>query len=67
MRQSIVRLGGHHAPIKYVRHAPPPPPKIHPGYKWASKAVGAAAWFWIFYRIKEDGYVMTGLKLPFEH
>ena len=28
---------------------------------------GAVCWFWIFYRAKEDGAVVLGLKHPWEH
>ena len=31
------------------------------------QTLGATMWFWIMLRIKEDGPVMFGLKLPFEH
>lgn len=51
----------------YVRHAPVAVPHTDPRLKWAGKLLGATMWFYIFYRVKQDGPVMFGLKLPFEH
>lgn len=56
---------GHFA--KYIRHAPVTPPHVAPHFYWGSKLLGASMWFWIMYRIKEEGPVMFGMKLPFEH
>lgn len=58
-------MAGHHA-VKYVRHAMAAKPHVDPVLKWSSKFLGALMWFYIFYRVKEDGPVMFGLKLPFE-
>ncbi|CCG25639.1 hypothetical protein CORT_0C02640 [Candida orthopsilosis Co 90-125] len=52
---------------KYIRHAPVAAPHVAPHIYWGAKLMGATMWFWIFYRIKEDGPVMFGVKLPFEH
>ncbi|CAK7897603.1 hypothetical protein CAAN1_15S01486 [[Candida] anglica] len=52
---------------KYIRHALAARPHVDPTLKWASKFLGASMWFYIFYRIKEDGPVIFGQKLPFEH
>lgn len=59
-------MAAHHV-VKYLRHAPVGRPHVDPKIKWASKLLGATMWFYIFYRIKEDGPVMFGQKLPFEH
>lgn len=59
-------MAGHHI-ARYLRHAPVAKPHVDFKIKWASKALGATMWFYIFYRIKEDGPVMFGQKLPFEH
>ncbi|EMG49321.1 hypothetical protein SBY92_002402 [Candida maltosa Xu316] len=56
---------GHFA--RYIRHAQPTKPHVQPLIKWTSKLLGASMWFWIMLRIKEDGPVMFGMKLPFEH
>ena len=31
------------------------------------EAFGFVCWFWVFYRFKEDGAVLLGLKHPWEH
>ncbi|KAK6457263.1 uncharacterized protein RJT20DRAFT_127467 [Scheffersomyces xylosifermentans] len=59
-------MAGHHI-AKYLRHAPVAKPHVDLKIKWASKLLGATMWFYIFYRVKEDGAVMFGQKLPFEH
>lgn len=38
-------------------------PKFH---RFAAKALGATMWFWIFYRIREDGPEMFGMEHPWE-
>ncbi|ODV66440.1 hypothetical protein HYPBUDRAFT_153283 [Hyphopichia burtonii NRRL Y-1933] len=58
-------MAGHIA--RYIRHAPVAHPHVDAKIKWASKFLGATMWFYIFYRVKEDGPVMFGQKLPFEH
>ncbi|ODV96874.1 hypothetical protein PACTADRAFT_1461 [Pachysolen tannophilus NRRL Y-2460] len=57
---------GSHA-VKYIKHAPPPLPKVPIGYQIAAKALGATMWFWIFYRAKQDYKIWFGLKHPWEH
>ncbi|RLV90645.1 hypothetical protein JA1_004442 [Spathaspora sp. JA1] len=52
---------------KYVRHAAAAKPHVSPAIYWTAKLSGATMWFWIMYRIKEDGPVMFGMKLPHEH
>ena len=37
------------------------------GYCGIETSREATMWFYIFYRVKEDGPVMFGQKLPFEH
>lgn len=59
-------MAAHHA-FKFVRHAAAAGPHVDLKLKIASKALGASAWFYIFYRIKEDGPVIFGQKLPFEN
>ncbi|ODV82331.1 uncharacterized protein CANTADRAFT_44254 [Suhomyces tanzawaensis NRRL Y-17324] len=59
-------MAGHHA-VKYLRHAAVAKPHVDPKIRYASKFLGATMWFYIFYRIKEDGPVIFGQKLPFEH
>ncbi|CUM67776.1 uncharacterized protein PRCAT00005481001 [Priceomyces carsonii] len=59
-------MAAHHA-LKYLRHAAPVHPHVDMKFKWGSKILGATMWFYIFYRIKEDGPVIFGQKLPFEH
>lgn len=58
-------MAAHHA-FKYVRHAAVAAPHVDFKIKALSKVLGASMWFYIFYRIKEDGPVMFGMKLPFE-
>lgn len=58
-------MAGHAA--KYIRHAAVSPPHVDPRLRWASKLLGATMWFYIMYRVKEDGPVMFGQKLPFEN
>lgn len=58
-------MAAHHA-AKYIRHAAVSTPH-DVRMKWASKFLGATMWFYIFYRIKEDGPVLFAQKLPFEH
>jgi len=33
---------------------------------YLAKAMGAAMWFWIFYRMKQDGAVLFGFRHPWE-
>lgn len=58
-------MAAHHA--KYIRHATVAPPHVDPRLRWGAKLLGGAMWFFILYRIKEEGPVMFGQKLPFEH
>ncbi|KAK9478857.1 hypothetical protein V1514DRAFT_329957 [Lipomyces japonicus] len=55
--------GGHHhktytGPIPV--HAPP---RL---YRYSSIVLGASMWFWIFYRLKNDGPVLFGYRHPWE-
>lgn len=52
---------------KYVRHGAVAPPHVPAHLRWGAKILGATMWFWIFYRVKQDGPVMFGMKLPFEN
>ncbi|KAJ2669294.1 cysteine protease [Coemansia sp. RSA 1085] len=36
-------------------------------YRILSKGLGASMWFWMMYRIKEDGPVAFGLRHPWDH
>ncbi|ODV59169.1 uncharacterized protein ASCRUDRAFT_77259 [Ascoidea rubescens DSM 1968] len=62
----VLRSGSHHA-FKYVRHAKIEAPKHSLSFTLISKGLGATFWFWIFYRLKEDGAVMFGFKHPWDH
>ncbi|KAK4164860.1 hypothetical protein QBC43DRAFT_288400 [Cladorrhinum sp. PSN259] len=42
----------------------PPVPRL---YRAAATGLGAAMWFWIFYRAKKDGPVLLGWKHPWDH
>ncbi|CAN6655052.1 hypothetical protein TRVA0_027S01794 [Trichomonascus vanleenenianus] len=44
-----------------------PFPKMSFGHKWISKALGGAMWFWIFWRVREEGPVMLGWRHPWDH
>ncbi|EGV62322.1 hypothetical protein CANTEDRAFT_109089 [Yamadazyma tenuis ATCC 10573] len=58
-------MAGHgHA---YVKHGAVAVPHTDPRLKWGAKLLSATMWFYIFYRVKQDGPVMFGQKLPFEH
>ncbi|KAJ1023065.1 hypothetical protein NDA13_005112 [Ustilago tritici] len=48
-----------------------PMPGFHPHqpalkHRWGAKLLGATMWFWIFYRAKQDGAVLLGLKHPWD-
>ncbi|KAI8319614.1 hypothetical protein GQ54DRAFT_299227 [Martensiomyces pterosporus] len=43
------------------------PPKPLLKYRILSKTLGASMWFWMMYRIKEDGPVVFGGRHPWEH
>ncbi|KAJ2781891.1 hypothetical protein H4R18_002597 [Coemansia javaensis] len=43
------------------------PPRAALGYRILSKGLGATMWFWMMYRIKEDGPVVFGLRHPWDH
>lgn len=58
-------MAAHHI-AKYIRHAPPVKAHTSKSIIYLSKALGATMWFTIFYRVKEDGAVMFGFKLPTE-
>jgi hypothetical protein len=38
------------------------PPHVRPLHRYIAVGMGATAWFWIMYRLKQDGAVMFGLK-----
>ncbi|TIB16305.1 hypothetical protein E3P89_00310 [Wallemia ichthyophaga] len=40
------------------------PPAFH---RFASTALGASMWFWVFYKARQDLPHMLGWHLPFEH
>jgi hypothetical protein len=61
-----IEMAAHHIG-KFIRHAPVAPPHVPAHLRYGAKALGATMWFYIFYRIKEDGPVMFGQVLPFEH
>ncbi|KAK3997457.1 hypothetical protein QBC44DRAFT_364261 [Cladorrhinum sp. PSN332] len=42
----------------------PPVPRL---YRAAATGLGAAMWFWIFYRAKKDAPVIMGWKHPWDH
>ncbi|CAO1637995.1 unnamed protein product [Parajaminaea phylloscopi] len=35
-------------------------------HRWGAKLLGATMWFWIFYRMKQDGPVLLGLRHPWD-
>ncbi|WFD41327.1 uncharacterized protein MJAP1_004324 [Malassezia japonica] len=43
----------------------PHKPAFH--HRWTAKLLGATMWFWIFYRMKEDGPVLLGWRHPWDH
>ncbi|KAI9502898.1 hypothetical protein GGI25_003175 [Coemansia spiralis] len=43
------------------------PPKAPLRYRVLSKGLGASMWFWMMYRMKEDGAVVFGLRHPWDH
>ncbi|KAK9235184.1 hypothetical protein V1525DRAFT_447112 [Lipomyces kononenkoae] len=56
--------GGHHGPKTYSG-----PIDIHPPrrfYRISNLVLGGAMWFWIMYRLKEDGPVLFGFRHPWE-
>ena len=38
------------------------PPAVKPAHRWLAVGFGAMTWFWIMYRMKQDGAVMLGLR-----
>ncbi|KAJ1724314.1 hypothetical protein LPJ53_001397 [Coemansia erecta] len=42
-------------------------PKPQMAYRVLSKTLGATMWFWMMYRMKEDGAVAFGLRHPWDH
>ncbi|KAI9291854.1 hypothetical protein K502DRAFT_368101 [Neoconidiobolus thromboides FSU 785] len=40
-------------------------PKSRP-HLYLAKFMGATMWFWIFYRMKQDGPVLFGLRHPWD-
>uniref|UniRef100_A0A060TDL7 ARAD1D44924p n=1 Tax=Blastobotrys adeninivorans TaxID=409370 RepID=A0A060TDL7_BLAAD len=44
-----------------------PFPKIPASQRWIGKLLGGAMWFWIFYRVREEGPVLLGWRHPWEH
>ncbi|CDO54514.1 Conserved hypothetical protein [Geotrichum candidum] len=51
----------------YTRFGPLPKPHVSRIHNFISKGLGATMWFWIFYRVREDGGVMLGLRHPWDH
>lgn len=49
--------GHHHGPGFHAPH-------VKPAHRWIAAGFGATAWFWIMYRMKQDGPVMFGLRPP---
>lgn len=58
--------GGHHGPHYSARAGPVPFPKIPLGHRLLAKGLGATMWFWVFYRLREDGPVLLGWRKPWE-
>ncbi|KAJ7517400.1 hypothetical protein O6H91_21G022500 [Diphasiastrum complanatum] len=55
--------GGHGHEISYGGLS------LHAPKRWhtlTGKAMGAVMWFWIFYRAKQDGAALLGLRHPWE-
>ncbi|KPI41781.1 uncharacterized protein AB675_9102 [Cyphellophora attinorum] len=38
-----------------------------PFYRFAATGLGAAMWFFLFYRMKKDGPALLGWKHPWDH
>ncbi|KIV85538.1 hypothetical protein PV11_01223 [Exophiala sideris] len=38
-----------------------------PLYRFAATGLGAAMWFFLFYRMKKDGPALLGLRHPWDH
>ncbi|ETN40219.1 uncharacterized protein HMPREF1541_04495 [Cyphellophora europaea CBS 101466] len=38
-----------------------------PFYRFAATGLGAAMWFFLFYRAKKDGPALLGWKHPWDH
>ncbi|OAP56696.1 hypothetical protein AYL99_08808 [Fonsecaea erecta] len=38
-----------------------------PFYRFCATGLGAAMWFFLFYRAKQDGPALLGLKHPWDH
>ncbi|VVT54297.1 uncharacterized protein SAPINGB_P004005 [Magnusiomyces paraingens] len=51
----------------YKPYGPVPFPHVARSHRFISKFLGATMWFWIFYRVREDGGVILGLRHPWEH
>lgn len=60
-------MAGHHGPTYSAKAGPVPFPKLPGKQVIIAKTLGFTMWFWIFYRIKQDGPVMFGFKKPWEH
>ncbi|KAK3710553.1 hypothetical protein LTR37_010180 [Vermiconidia calcicola] len=46
------------------------PIHVHPArpfYRFAATGLGAAMWFFLFYRMRKDGPALLGLKHPWDH
>ncbi|KEF61754.1 uncharacterized protein A1O9_03324 [Exophiala aquamarina CBS 119918] len=59
--------GTHGKPIWKGNH---PVKQINPQrplYRFAATGLGAAMWFFLFYRAKQDGAALLGLKHPWDH
>ncbi|KAK9453673.1 hypothetical protein V1511DRAFT_512556 [Dipodascopsis uninucleata] len=57
-------MAGGHGPKTYSGPIPVhAPPRL---YRFSNMILGASMWFWIMYRLKEDGPVLFGFRHPWE-
>ncbi|KAF2484590.1 hypothetical protein BDY17DRAFT_323431 [Neohortaea acidophila] len=42
-------------------------PHVRPFYRFAATGLGAAMWFFLFYRARHDMPVLLGWRHPWEH
>ncbi|KAF0715371.1 Aste57867_3408 [Aphanomyces stellatus] len=62
-KRGMASHGGHgHGSYPHGMHF-----HVDPIHKNLGLAYGALAWFWIFYRAKQDGAVVLGLEHPWDH
>lgn len=63
-------MGAHghgHGPQYSARAGPVPFPRHSLAQKLVPKLLGATMWFWVFYRLREEGPVLLGWRKPWEH